>query len=270
MKAIAVLALALTALARTAAAQTATLPYDHIHLNVPDTAAAANWYEKNFGGRRITEAPDRIMFGAVRLMFLRKTTPTPPSSGSVIDHIGFSFADLDAKMKELEAAGVKVVTPVRDVAGLFKLGFVEDPWGTRIEVVQDPELLGLHHIHLRGPDPNATLTWLQEKFGGERTSLKGRLDAMFYRAPGFTDMWILVQRGEATPSQGKAIDHIGWRSTGPLADTINGLRAKGVTVTSEPRPLPLPNGPTINFSYVAGLDGARIELVERPGLKPGE
>jgi hypothetical protein len=35
-------------------AQTKTLPYDHIHLNVPDTAAAANWYEKYFGGKRIT------------------------------------------------------------------------------------------------------------------------------------------------------------------------------------------------------------------------
>jgi catechol-2,3-dioxygenase len=32
-----------------AAAQ--TFPYDHIHVNVPDPAAAANWYEKYFGGR---------------------------------------------------------------------------------------------------------------------------------------------------------------------------------------------------------------------------
>jgi hypothetical protein len=55
-----------------------------------------------------------------------------------------------------------------------------------------------------------------------------------------------------------------------LKDTIEGLKAKGVTVTSEPRPLPLPNGPTINFSYVAGPAGARIEIVERPGLKAGE
>jgi hypothetical protein len=83
-------------------------------------------------------------------------------------------------------------------------------------------------------------------------------------------MWILVQTGESAPSEGHSIDHIGWRSTGPLADTINGLKGKGVTVTSEPRPLPLPNGPTINFSYVAGPAGARIEIVERPGLKPGE
>jgi hypothetical protein len=46
--------------------------------------------------------------------------------------------------------------------------------------------------------------------------------------------------------------------------------AKGVQKTSEPRPLALPNGPSINFAYVAGPSGARIELVERPGLKPGQ
>ncbi|MBA0089217.1 MAG: VOC family protein, partial [Acidobacteria bacterium Pan2503] len=41
---------ALGAFATSVAAQ--TFPYDHIHVNVPDPAAAANWYEKYFGGRR--------------------------------------------------------------------------------------------------------------------------------------------------------------------------------------------------------------------------
>jgi catechol 2,3-dioxygenase-like lactoylglutathione lyase family enzyme len=253
----------------TGSAAAQTFPYDHIHVNVPDPAAAANWYEKYFGGRRITEAPDRMMFGSTRFMFLKKSD-AKPSSGSAIDHVGFSFPDLDAKMKEFEAAGIKIVTPARDIPGLFKLAFVEDPWGTRIEVVQDAELLGLHHVHMRGPNPDEVFTWLLAKFGGERTKLKGRIDAVKYSAAGFSDMWILVQRGEAEPSEGHAIDHIGWRSTGPLAKTIDELRGKGVTVTSEPRPLSLPNGPAINFSYVAGPAGAKIELVERPGLKPGE
>lgn len=252
-----------------AAASAQTFPYDHVHVNVPDPAAAANWYEKNFGGKRITEAPDRLMYGSTRFMFL-KLANAKPSSGSAIDHVGFSVKDIDAKMKEFEAAGVKIVSPVRDLPGVFKIAFVEDPWGTRIEVVQDPDLLGLHHIHMRGPDPEAVFTWLQAKFGGERTKLRGRLDAMKYSSPGFSDMWILVQKGDAEPSEGHAIDHIGWRSQGPLKNTIDGLRAKEVKVLTEPRPLPLPNGPTINFSYVAGPAGAKIELVERPGLKPGE
>jgi predicted enzyme related to lactoylglutathione lyase len=246
-----------------------TFPYDHIHLNVPDPAAGANWYEKNFGGKRITEAPDRLMFGSTRFMFLRKADAAP-SAGSSIDHVGFSVPDLDAKMKELEAAGVKVTTPARDVPGLFKIAFVEDPWGARIEVVQDSELLGLHHVHLRHPNPDEAFAWLLANFGGQKTQLKGRIDAVKYSAAGFSDMWILVTKGEAEPSLGRAIDHIGWRSTKPLVDTMKELTSKGVKATSEPRPLELPNGPSINFAYVAGPAGARIELVERPGLKPGQ
>ena len=105
---------------------------------------------------------------------------------------------------------------------------------------------------------------------GERGKLKGRIDGIKYDPAGFRGVWIPVQRGEAEPSEGRAIDHIGFRSTGPLAKAIDGLCAKGVTVTSEPRPLAMPGGPGVNFSYVAGPAGARIEIVERPGLKPGE
>lgn len=247
--------------------QTATLPYDHIHLNVPDPAAAANWYEKHFGGKRIDEAPDRLMFGSTRFMFLRREG-APPSAGSAVDHVGFSFPDLAAKMKEFAAAGIKITTPMREVEGLFKLAFVEDPWGTRIEVVEDAELFGLHHVHLRGPDPEKVLAWYQSHFGGERTRMKGRLDGLKYSGKGFSDVWILVSKGEATPTMGRAIDHIGWRTT-DLSKEQARLKQEGVEFTTEPRPLTLPNKTTIHFAYVAGPEGARVELVERPGLPPG-
>ena len=266
--AIAACAVVVASSVRAQAPATPTFPYDHIHLNAPGPDGA-NWYEKNFGGKRITEAPDRLMYGSTRFMFLGRAT-NRPSAGSAIDHVAFSVTDIDAKMRELQANGVKIVEPVSEMPGLFKHAFVEDPWGVRIEVVQDPASLGLHHVHLRGPDTEAIFTWLLAKFGGERTKLKGRVDALKYSAPGFSDMWILADKGDSEPSEGHAIDHIGWRSTGAIADTIATLKGKGVTVTSEPRPLPLPNGPTINFSYVAGPAGAKIEIVERPGLKPGE
>ena len=243
--------------AGTPSAQTQTFPYDHIHLNVPDTAAASAWYEKNIpGGRRITEAPDRIMYGSTRLMFLRSAT-AKPSAGSAIDHIGFSVADLDAKMKEFEAGGVKIVTPVRDVAGLFKLGFIEDPWGTKIEVVQDPAKLGLHHLHLRDPDPVAALAWYKQKFGGDTGKLKDRIDGLTYGG-----VWLLVAKGEATPSDGHAIDHIGWR-TPNLAAKASELKAQSVKFTTEPRPLTLASGVVVNISYLEGPSGAKIELVQR-------
>src|SRR5262245_26246622 len=175
-------------IAAPAAAQQATIEpiVDHIHLNVPDQAKAVEWYQKNFGGQTLSEAPDRLMLGDTRLIFL-KNDKGQPSPGSALDHLGFSVPDLAAKMKELEAAGAKIATPARAVPGLFKLGFVDDPWGTRIEVVQDTEKLGLHHVHLRAPDPAATLGWYKEKFGGETAKLKDRIDGLRY-----SGVWLLV------------------------------------------------------------------------------
>src|SRR5882672_11472710 len=240
-----------------AAAQTPILPVlDHIHLNVPDQAKAVQWYQKNFGGQTMTEAPDRLMLGDTRLIFL-KNDKGQPSTGSALDHIGFSFADLDAKMKALEAAGVKVVTPVRDVAGLFKFGFVEDPWGTRIEVVQDPEKLGLHHVHLRSPDPAGMLAWYVDKFGGSLSKLKGRLDGINYGG-----VWMLAQQGPATPSAGHSIDHMGMRPVN-VDNAVTALKAKNVKVTTEPRPLTLPSGVSMRLAFIEGPEGVRIELVQR-------
>jgi catechol 2,3-dioxygenase-like lactoylglutathione lyase family enzyme len=238
-------------------AQTPVMPIvDHIHLNVPDQAKGVAWYQQHFGGTPMSEAPDRLMFGDTRLIFLRNDKGQP-STGSALDHIGFSVADLDAKMKEFEAAGVKIANPVRDVAGLFKLAFIEDPWGTRIEVVQDPEKLGLHHVHLRGPDPAAILGWYKQKFGGDSGKLKDRIDGLRY-----TGVWLLVQRGDAVPSEGHAIDHIGWR-TPNLAEKALQLKAQNVKFTSEPRPLKLASGAIVNFAYLEGPEGAKIELVQR-------
>jgi catechol 2,3-dioxygenase-like lactoylglutathione lyase family enzyme len=247
-----------------------TLPYDHIHLNEP-AAEASTWWETHIdGARRITEAPNRLMYGAVRLMFLSPRS-NGGSEGSVIEHLGFSVPDLEAKMRELARDSTKVIEPIKDVPGLYKTALIEDPWGTRIQLVQDPDLLGLHHVQLRAPDPDVVYSWLLDKFGGERTKIRGQIDAVRYAGvPGFSTVYIIVAKGDSVPSQGRVIDHIGWRSLGPIDSTKAMLEAKKVELTTQPRPLNLPNGPSINFFYVAGPDGTRIELVERPGLKPGE
>jgi hypothetical protein len=257
-----------------AGAQTSgMLPYDHIHVNEPAAEASA-WWEKNIpGGRRIAEAPNRIMYGAVRLMFLRPTH-NGSSEGSVIEHLGFSVANLDAKMRELAAINTKVISPAAQIPGAYRAAMIESPWGTRIQLVQDPELLGLHHVQLRAPDPEAYYAWLVEKLGGQRTKIKGQIDAVtFPGSGGFTTVHIYVVRGDSVPSQGRAIDHIGWRSVGPAADTMAMFTSKGVAMerdVTRPSDLNLPNGPPIQFFYIVGLHGARIEIVSRPGLKPGE
>src|SRR5262249_47158078 len=153
-------------------------------------------------------------------------------------------------MRELATINTKVIEPVKNVPGLYKTALIENPWGTQIQLVQDPDLLGFHHVQLRVTDTEAAFAWYLDKFGGERTRLKGQLDSIKYAGTGgFTTVYILIGRGEAVASQGRAIDHIGWRSLATINETKTTLETKQVQLTSQPRPLTLPNGPPINYFY---------------------
>lgn len=241
-----------------AVSQPRTLMYDHIHIAVPDPQVAAKWYLDNIGGEYVDGRTDRLLIGTTRVMFLSDGgNRRKPSAGSVVDHLGFSFTDLEGALNRIRAAGATVEGDIRVVEGLFPLAFAVDPFGTRLELVEDPQHLGLHHIHLRSPDPAASLAWYEATFGGVRKNLKGRLDGILY--PG--NVWILVSRGEAFPSIEGTIDHIGWRA--PEADpTLADLLSRGVSQRTEPRDMTLPNG-QIRFFYVNGPDGANVELVQR-------
>ncbi len=249
-------ALLLTAAALSPAeAQVRTLMYDHVHMAVPDPQAAAQWYHDHIGGEWVDGRDDRLLFGRTRIMFLRGDRR--PSEGSVIDHLGFSYPDLAAKLAEVQAAGATITTPMREVPGLFKLSFITDPFGTRLELIEEPQHLGFHHVHLRGPDPETVLAWYENMFGGVRIRMRGMLDGILY--PG--NVWLLVTRGESFPSTEGTIDHIGWRA--PMADpTMADLVSRGAELTSQARDMTLPNG-QIRFFYIAGPNGANVELVQR-------
>ena len=230
---------------------------DHVHLAAPDPGAALAWYQKHFGGETMAEAADRLMYGDTRVIF-QKRDNARPSQGSAIDHIGFSVADIDRVMRVMESEGVKIAQPVRDFPGVFKLAFIEDPWGTRIEVVQDPAKVGLHHIHLRAPDPAATLAWYSTQFGGRTGKLKDRFDGI-----DMSGVWIVVQSGDALPSAGHSIDHIGFRPLDVDA-AVATLKTRNVKITTEPRPLKLANGVIIRLAFAEDPGGVRLELVQRP------
>jgi catechol 2,3-dioxygenase-like lactoylglutathione lyase family enzyme len=224
-----------------------------MHLAAADPAKAVDWYVKNLGAHP-GDQPDRVVIGRTIFAFIKRDG-SPPSAGGAVDHIGFSFPDLDGKVKELEAAGAKVLTPPRDVPNLFRIAFVEDPFGVKIELVQDADTPGFHHIHLRVADPEATLTWYLQTFGGQRSKLKGQIDGVRFANP---DVWLLAQKGaDSLPSAGRAIDHIGWTTADTDAE-VSGLKAKGVVkITTEPR--------MVRHLKVALFDdpsGVRVEIVQ--------
>lgn len=231
--------------------------FHNVHIRVPDPQKAGDWYVRHLGATA-GRAPQLVFFGSTLVEFV-KDEAAKPSVGSVIDHIGLSYADLDAQMVRLAAGGAKIVTPVRDVPGLFKLGFIEDPWGTKIEVVQDAEQLGFHHVHLSVPDPSAVLGWYQDAFGGERTKLKGRIDALRYGG-----VWLLAaaSAGGEKPagSAGRAIYNLAW-TVPSVDDAVTALRARGLKVTVEPRSLP-----SVRYAFVEDPNGILIEFIQL--LKP--
>ena len=249
---------AVTAVAAGAPAPAAAADYHHIHLVADSAAEAKAWYMTHmgctdYGRHNACAAGDDVLI----IFFERE--PTGPSVGSGVDHIGFSFRDLAAKMASFEAAGIKILEPIREVEGLFKLAFIEDPWGTKIEVVEDHEWLGFHHLHLRSTDRDAAYDWYENIFGGERDNLKGRIAGLRYGT-----VWLLISQHDGEPlaaTQGRAFDHLGWQFP-DLRAAAEEIRRKGVEFTLDPRPFTNPLGEDMLISFVEGPDGVRIEIVQ--------
>lgn len=232
---------------------------DHIHLAAPDQAKAVEWYHANFDAELTPEGPDRAMLGKTRLIF-QKTEMPKPSTGSILGLIGFSVADVDSTTKKLQAAGVKMVMPPMTMQGV-KMAQVVDPWGTLIDVVQDPKAAGLHHIGLVAADPAAMLAWFAQTFGGKVAKFDGATDGINYGG-----VWVTARKGTSEPSAGHSIDHIGFRPMN-VDSVVAVMKTKNVKVTTEPRPLVLPSGTAMRLAFIEGPGGVRIELVQRDNLK---
>src|SRR5678815_1909895 len=197
---------------------------DHIHLAAPDQPKAVEWYRAHFGAEPTPEGPDRAMLGTTRLIFQKSEMPKP-STGSILGAIGFSVSDLDGAIKMLQADGVKMVMPPMVMQGI-RSAQVVDPWGTMIDVVQDPKKLGFHHITLAAPDPAATQAWFASTFGGKVAKYENKADGINYGG-----VWLFANRGNGEPSAGHSIDHIGFRPAN-VDNSVAALKAKSVKVTT--------------------------------------
>jgi catechol 2,3-dioxygenase-like lactoylglutathione lyase family enzyme len=177
--------------------------------------------------------------------------------GSSVDHIGFAYPDINAKMQELTDAKVEIVSGVEQ-EGPIKYAFVRDPWGTLVEVVEDAEFDGFHHVHLATTDPLDTLRWYSEAFGGEISRYAGVIPGIRYG-----EMWLLAKKvkEQPAPTKGRSIDHLGWAFDDLDAAAVE-LKAKGVKFQSGPYAFGAGK-----IAFVEGPGGVRIELVG-PAGKP--
>ena len=120
---------------------------NHIHFYPTDIPAIKAWYVKAFGanpGRRpcvgciskpsMIEADD---LPGVNLSFSPGRNAALPTKGRSLDHIGFEVSGLEAFVKTLEAKGIAIEAPIRQVPNSkVKVAFLTDPWGTYIELTE--------------------------------------------------------------------------------------------------------------------------------------
>ena len=131
--------------------------YHHVQITTASPSEGVAWYARHLDCEPIAGRNDAANCDGVEFIFVVQPT-MGGTQGTGVNHVGFSYADLTAKMTEFEAVGVGGYgvrlqrfddgSTLRDEPGLFKHGFIFDPWGTRIELLEDPERTGFHHIHL--------------------------------------------------------------------------------------------------------------------------
>lgn len=231
------------------------LTYDHIHLAFPDTHAATEWYIKYLGATARPDGMDGVFFGPIRFN-MRKAAGVVGSGGSIIEAVGLSYADLQGRLRiVLDGSGAKIVQQQHMIDGLGPTAVIEDPWGTKIELVQDPKLLGFHHARVRATDPAAMRAWFVERLGAEPGKIGGG-DALK-----FGGIWLLIDKADAAPrtSDGTTLDHLGFR-TKDIKSEIASFQTSGVKVLGEPRQDP--NVATTFATFFEGPTG-RIELTQR-------
>jgi predicted enzyme related to lactoylglutathione lyase len=230
--------------------------YHNIHIAALDPQAAEDWYIKYLGATDTGPQATHVMLGGTLIAF-QKTEELKPSVGSVIDHYGISVPDIDAAMAKLEGSGAEILSPVRDVPGLFKLAFFVDPFGAKVELVQDAEWPGFHHIHLRVVDPTATLAWYENMVGGTRDKLKGRIEGLRYDG-----IWLLAQDSEGeklAATADRSIRNVAWGIT-DMDEADAAFKAVGAPTLIEPFNV----NDVVKVAFYEDPNGVSVELLQLP------
>ncbi len=122
--------------------QSEPIRHEHVHFFVPQDQIPLiqAWYSKIFGAKasmRNNAAVDDLP--GAQLRFNKADAAQAPTKGRALDHIGFDVVDLQAFVKKLEAAGIKLDRPYTKNPNGIGLAFITDPWGTYIEINERPK-----------------------------------------------------------------------------------------------------------------------------------
>src|SRR5881396_1666581 len=259
------LLLVLTLTAGTAAAQQA--PFNEVGVTMGHWHIASKDVEANkklflaMGGKLYTPGGNPlIMFPGVLVnLNLGTEKGNGSTQGSVVNHVGFIVNNVQARVAEWKAAGVKVLPGNNN---RLDQAFVETPDGVRIEILEDKTQsmpIRNEHVHLSLPEteiPKAQ-AWYAKTFGGKAGT---RNNAPVVDIPGVQIRFARADAKQA-PTRGRVLDHIGF-DVKDHAAFVKKIQSEGIKLDEPPRKSP--TGSTI--TYITDPWGTRIEIVQRAPL----
>ena len=253
-----------------AAGTSAGADLHHVQITAASPTEAVRWYERHLDCEPVAHQRDTAACNGIRLIFVSQPT-MGSSQGTGVDRIAFSYPDVAAKMAELEAVGVRGSgvrlqrfddgSTHRPIPGLNRHGFLFDPWGTRIELVEDTKRLGFHHLHLSASDPQSTLRWYQVAFGGRPEQFPGGVSGLQ-----FGSGWLLASShsgAQPAPTSSRAIAHIAFEVPS-LDRSVERLREAGVDMLGAPT-VPANARSSAKRVFADGPDNVTVAVVE-PGF----
>lgn len=254
---VALMSLVSPAYAQLAVPNDAGLTYGHVHLNVTDVELHKRLWVEHFGGV-VTQKGTLI---AVRLpgflVALSSREPTGPSLGTVMDHFGFKVRNMEKFLAKWRAAGYSVDSEFTGSEGQLN-AYVTMPDGARVELQEDqmlPVEVSGYHIHFRTPDFEELLDWYLDVFGLELRP-RGSIQTTT-NVPGM-NLSFGTATEAAAPTQGRAIDHIGFELDDLEAFTQQ-LKAKGIEFDTDFRVI---DSLQLKIAYITDPSGVRIEFTE--------
>ena len=272
--------------------------FTHVHLRTPNPAATAEWYHTLLGG---TLRPSSAGMGSVgqihgSIAMMLDEEGAEPSAGGVIDHFGFAVADVQAMVEKAGFMGALVVSDPQPGVTASMVAMIEDPWGTRIELLESADFRGIQHVHMVTEGADVLRDWFLQVFGGEYDPDSGGESLHAIRYDG---IWIYVSEAPepldppvlpyllspsdqfgwldqlaatnlievpisgTMPSRGRALDHIGF-SVVNMDEVAARVQASGYEpyATRPNRP-----GGTTLLMFFEGASGIHFEIAQPNGVQ---
>ena len=261
------LALGLTLVAGTATAQPAPVnqagvTMGHWHIASKDVEANKKLFVAMGGKLYMPGGQPLIMFPGLYIsLILGNEKGEGGSVGSVVNHVGFIVDNVQKRVAEWKAKGVKVLPGGALPGGGNRLdqAYVETPDGVRMEILEDKMQtvpIRNEHIHffLPAAEIPKAVEWYAKTFGGQAAT---RNNAPVVNLPGVQLRFNPADTKQA-PTRGRVLDHIGF-DTNDHPAVVKRLEGMGIKLDQ-----PVAKGATGNtITYITDPWGTRIEIVQR-------